>query len=138
MSERIRLGLIGCGFFAQNHLHAWHDLKPEGVDIAAVCDTDAERAKAAADKFGVPHWYTDAAEMFANEQLGLVDIATTMGSHLSLVTLALSHRVPTIVQKPLLKAEGEIQLRVPEKPKGVSIDPQETQLAFFIDDAKKK
>ena len=100
MSDRIRLGLIGCGFFAQNHLHSWHDLKPEGVDIVAVCDTDAERAKAAADKFGVPHWYTDAAEMFASEQLGLVDIATTMGSHLPLVTLALSNRVPTIVQKP--------------------------------------
>lgn len=100
MSDRVHLGLIGCGFFAQNHLHAWHDLKPEGVDIVAVCDVDPERAKAAADKFDVPHWYTDAGEMFATEQLGLVDIATTMGSHLPLVTLALSHRVPTIVQKP--------------------------------------
>ena len=38
--------------------------------------------------------------MFENEQLGLVDIATTMGSHLSLVILALSFKVPTIVQKP--------------------------------------
>ena len=100
MSDRVRLGLIGCGFFAQNHLYAWHDLKPEGVDIVAVCDTDAARAKAAADKFDVPHWYTDAGEMFASEALGLVDIATTMGSHLPLVTLALSHGVPTIVQKP--------------------------------------
>ncbi|MEO7223009.1 MAG: Gfo/Idh/MocA family oxidoreductase [Devosia sp.] len=100
MSERIALGLIGCGFFAQNHLHSWQDLKPEGVDIVAVCDADSERAKAAAERFGVPHWYTDAAEMFAKEQLGLVDIATTMGSHLPLVKVALSHRVPTIVQKP--------------------------------------
>lgn len=100
MSERIALGLIGCGFFAQNHLHAWHDLKPEGVDIAAVCDVDPIRAKAAADKFGAAHWYTDAADMFASERLGLVDIATTMHSHLALVKLALGHRVPTIVQKP--------------------------------------
>lgn len=100
MTDRIRLGLIGCGFFAQNHLHSWQDLKPEGVDIVAVCDTDPARAKAAAETFGVPHWYTDAGEMFAKEQLGLVDIATTMGSHLPLVLLALNHRVPTIVQKP--------------------------------------
>ncbi len=100
MTERIRLGLIGCGFFAQNHLHSWQDLKPEGVDLVAVCDTDAARAKAASEMFDVPHWYADANEMFANEQLGLVDIATTMGSHLPLVLLALSHRVPTIVQKP--------------------------------------
>jgi predicted dehydrogenase len=100
MNGRIRLGLIGCGFFAQNHLHAWQDLGPEGVDIVAVCDTDPARAQAAAETFGVPAWYTDAAEMFEREQLGLVDIATTMGSHLPLVTLALRQRVPTIVQKP--------------------------------------
>jgi predicted dehydrogenase len=100
MSNRIRLGLIGCGFFAQNHLHSWQDLKPQGVDVVAVCDTDPARAKAAAEAFGVPHWYTDAGEMFGKEQLGLVDIATTMGSHLPLVLLALNHRVPTIVQKP--------------------------------------
>lgn len=100
MNDRIRLGLIGCGFFAQNHLHSWQDLKPEGADIVAVCDTDPARARAAAETFNVPRWYTDAREMFETEKLGLVDIATTMGSHLSLVKLALSHRVPTIVQKP--------------------------------------
>jgi len=54
------------------------------------------------------------------------------------VALDFGKGTPTIIQKPLLKAEGEIQLRVPEKPKGVTLDPQETQLAFFIDDAKKK
>ena len=112
MSGRIRLGLIGCGFFAQNHLHAWQDLKSEGVDIVAVCDTDAERAKAAAETFGVPHWYTDAREMFEKEQLGLVDIATTMASHLPLVTLALSHRVPTIVQKPFGQTIAEVRQMV--------------------------
>jgi predicted dehydrogenase len=108
----IRLGLIGCGFFAQNHLHASRDLKSEGVDIVAVCDTDAERAKAAAETFGVPHWYTDAREMFEKEQLGLVDIATTMASHLPLVTLALSHRVPTIVQKPFGQTIAEVRQMV--------------------------
>ena len=53
------------------------------------------------------------------------------------IALDFGKKEPTIVQKPLLKAEGEIQLRVPEKPKGLSIDPAETQLAFFVDDAKK-
>jgi predicted dehydrogenase len=112
VSAHIRLGLIGCGFFAQNHLNAWQDLQPEGVDIVAVCDTDAERARAAAETFGVPHWYTDAREMFEREQLGLVDIATTMASHLPLVTLALRHRVPTIVQKPFGQTIAEVRQMV--------------------------
>jgi hypothetical protein len=53
------------------------------------------------------------------------------------IALDFGKKEPTIVQKPLLKAEGAIQLRVPEKPKGITLDPAETQLAFFIDDAKK-
>ncbi len=24
-SDRTRLGVIGCGFFAQNHMHSWMD-----------------------------------------------------------------------------------------------------------------
>jgi len=109
MADRIALAMVGCGFFAQNHLHAWQDLKPEGVDIVAVCDVDPERARAAAETFGVPRWYTDAAVMFRAEQLGLVDIATQMQSHLPLVKLALSHRVPTIIQKPFGQDIAEVR-----------------------------
>jgi D-apiose dehydrogenase len=94
----LRAGVIGCGFFAQNHLHAWQSIP--GVQLAAVCDRDEARARAAAAEFGVPGCYTDAAEMFAQEHLDFVDIATTMPSHRPLVELAARHRVPTIVQKP--------------------------------------
>lgn len=109
MSTRVPVGLIGCGFFAQNHLNAWKDLAPEGADLVAVCDTDEAKARAAAEKFGVPHWYTSAAEMFGNETLGLVDIATQVSSHLPLVKLALSHRVPTIIQKPFGRDIAEVR-----------------------------
>ncbi|HEY9010310.1 MAG TPA: Gfo/Idh/MocA family oxidoreductase [Devosia sp.] len=112
MPGRIRLGLIGCGFFAQNHLSAWKDLAPEGVDLVAVCDIDEGKARAAAEKFGVPAWYTDAETMFARERLGLVDIATQMRTHLPLVEMAMRHRVPTIVQKPFGQNIAEVRRMV--------------------------
>ena len=94
----LRVGVIGCGFFAQNQLAAWAAM--DGVTLAAVCDLDAEKAAAAATKFGaVAH--LDAAEMLAKEKLDFVDIVTTMGSHRALVELAVTHRLPVIVQKPL-------------------------------------
>lgn len=99
MATRLRGALIGCGFFAQNHLNAWRDLSAE-VELVAVCDMDRAKAEAAAAQFGIPKVYADAAAMFAAERLDFVDIVTTMPSHKALVLLAAKHRVPTIVQKP--------------------------------------
>ncbi len=59
-SPKLRMALIGCGFFAQNHLHAWTSI-PE-VEIVAVCDRDAAKAEAARQSFGAAHAYTDAAD----------------------------------------------------------------------------
>jgi D-apiose dehydrogenase len=106
MAPRLRAGLIGCGFFASNHLNAWRDLGGE-VELAAVCDLDRAKAEEAARTFGVPRAYADAAEMMAAERLDFVDIVTTMPSHKPLVLLAASHRLPTIVQKPFAPTWAE-------------------------------
>lgn len=98
--ERTALGVIGCGFFAQNHLHAWTDLSSKGVEIVAVCDVDEVKARAAADKFGVRNWYKNAETMFRSEKLDLVDIVTRVETHRDVVGEAIRHRIPTIVQKP--------------------------------------
>ncbi len=100
MAGRVSIGVIGCGFFSRNHLNSWNDLKPEGADLVAVCDVDPAKAKAAADAFGVPRWYSDAETMFQTEKLGLVDIVTRMDTHRAVAELAFSHGVPAIVQKP--------------------------------------
>ncbi|HTM78776.1 MAG TPA: Gfo/Idh/MocA family oxidoreductase [Devosia sp.] len=100
MPTLTRLGLIGCGFFARNHLHAWTQLGSEGVELTAVCDIDPGKAREAAQAFGVKAYYTSAAEMLAAERLDLVDIVTQVRSHRPLVELCLEAGVPTIVQKP--------------------------------------
>ena len=100
MAGRVQIGVIGCGFFSRNHMNSWKDLAPEGADLVAVCDIDPAKAKAAAETFGVPHWYTDAETMFRERNLGLVDIVTRMDTHVALAEMAFRHKVPTIVQKP--------------------------------------
>jgi predicted dehydrogenase len=98
MTKPLRVGLIGCGFFATNHLHAWAEM-PDVV-VAAVCDIDASKAAAAAKTFDVKASYDDAAEMLAQQTLDFVDIVTTMASHRSLVELCAGKGLPVIVQKP--------------------------------------
>lgn len=95
-------GLIGCGFFAVNQLHAWRDIEAEGAArIVAVCDRDPGRLEMARKNFGIERLYADAAEMMAKEKLDFVDIATTAPSHRALVEIAAANRIPTICQKPV-------------------------------------
>jgi D-apiose dehydrogenase len=93
----VRGAVIGCGFFAQNHLKAWGDI--EGVNLAAVCDLDPAKAKAAAELTGAVA-YTDVDAMLAAEKLDFVDIATTMETHEALVAKAAAAGAHVICQKP--------------------------------------
>lgn len=98
-SSKTRVGLIGCGFYAQNHLHSWRDLASEGAQLVAVCDRDEAKARAAGEKFGA-QWFTDAAKMLDSVPLDLVDITTRMDTHRQLAALTAERKIPTIVQKP--------------------------------------
>ena len=91
--------LIGCGFFAINHLHSWRDV--DGAEIIAICDSNSERLKVVGDQFDIAKRYHNANEMLAAEKLDFVDIATTAPSHRALVELAASKGIAVICQKPV-------------------------------------
>lgn len=98
MTSRLKGAVVGCGFFAQNHLSGWKDI--DDVEIVAVCDLDIEKAKAAAEKFGIAHYTDDVNALFATHKLDFVDLPTTMETHEALVSAAVTHQIPVIVQKP--------------------------------------
>ena len=91
-------GLIGCGFFAQNHLHAWRDIGE--AQMVAICDRDPAKLSATASAFGITRTYSDARAMLEAEALDFVDIATTVSTHRPLVELAASYGRHIVCQKP--------------------------------------
>ncbi len=94
----LRGALIGCGFFAQNHMHGWAGIS--NVEIVALCDANRKSLDDTAAAFSVENTYLDAAQMLKSEKLDFVDIATTVGSHKVLVQLAATAGVHVICQKP--------------------------------------
>ena len=94
----MKVALIGCGFFAQNHIHAWQQI--DGVELVALCDLDQTQLQTTATTFGIERTYQDAERLFSDGDFDVVDIATTVSSHLKLVELAANHTVHVICQKP--------------------------------------
>jgi predicted dehydrogenase len=97
--DDLRSGLIGCGFFARNHLRAWAEVA--GAQLVAVCDPDLQRAEAFAAEGAVPMVYVDLAEMLRSARLDFVDIVTPPATHRQLVELAAAHHTHVICQKPM-------------------------------------
>jgi D-apiose dehydrogenase len=107
--------LIGCGFFANNHMHGWAEI--EGAEIVGVCDRDRSKAENMAARFGVPGIYDDAGAMLGALEPDFVDIATTSTTHRMLVELAAPHTKAVICQKPMADsmADGEAMVAAAER-----------------------
>ncbi|MFK7744642.1 MAG: Gfo/Idh/MocA family protein [Roseobacter sp.] len=106
----MKVALIGCGFFAQNQLQAWRDIK--GVDVVALCDTDRARLVATGEEFGIDRQYIDATALFHDGGFDIVDIATTVQSHRALVEMAAAHKKHIICQKPFAKNMADARAMV--------------------------
>jgi D-apiose dehydrogenase len=99
VAKQVRIGVIGCGFYAENHLQSWRHLAGHGAVLSGVCDLDPAKAQRAGATYDVPH-FTDPARMLAEVALEVVDIVTRHETHRSLAELAIAHGVGVIVQKP--------------------------------------
>ena len=108
--DRLRAAVIGCGFFAQNHLNAWRSIAD--VDLVAVCDRARDKAEAAAASFDIPSVYEDAEHMLAQAAPDFVDIVTTSETHRPLAALAAGHGAAVICQKPFADTLADGQAMV--------------------------
>ena len=70
MSRTFRLAVIGCGSIAEI-AHFPSIKRTPQAELTACCDTDAGRARSAADRWGAKAWYTDHREMFRTCELDI-------------------------------------------------------------------
>lgn len=100
MSRKLGVGLIGAHTWAQKaHLpgYAAH----ERVDLVAICDIDAERAKALAEIFGARKTYTNHHDMLADPEVEMVDVCTPTNTHLKLSLDVIAAGKHVLCEKPL-------------------------------------
>ena len=98
MSDNYRVALVGCGRISRNHVDAI--ARVDGVDLVAVADVVADRARAIGESIGVP-WFTSLAEMLARVECDIVTIATPSGSHSELAIQAARAGKHVVAEKPM-------------------------------------
>ncbi len=76
--KHFRVALVGCGRISANHFEALS--KIDGLELVAVCDLVAERARAAGEAWHVP-WFVNYEQMLATVPCDVVTIATPSGLH---------------------------------------------------------
>ncbi len=95
---KLKGAIIGCGFFAHNHMQAWNEIK--NIEIVAVCDLDKKKAISFSKKFKIAHYYTDINNLLDSENIDFVDVVTTMETHLPIGKILSKRKVATSIQKP--------------------------------------
>ncbi len=97
--EPLRVGFIGAGVFSTWAIYPALHLAP--IDLRAVCDTDAARARDAAARFGGgARWYTDHRRMWEEEDIEAVIAWMKPGVRHELVLEALEAGYHVLVPKP--------------------------------------
>jgi predicted dehydrogenase len=99
-----RIAVVGAGYFAQFHLEGWRDA---GAQVLGLCDLDAERARALADRFGIARVCTDVEELLDSTSPDVVDVALPPAAQFNVVAATLRRQLPTICQKPFGRTWAE-------------------------------
>ena len=108
MSESIRVGAIGFGYWGPNLIRNLN--AAEGADLVGICDSgDANRAKAQAAYPSVPT--VSSIDELLTLGVDAVVIATSAPSHFELAKTSILAGKHTFVEKPLtLKSEDAAEL----------------------------
>ncbi|OYY65762.1 MAG: oxidoreductase [Burkholderiales bacterium 28-67-8] len=96
----IRFCIVGCGRIAKRHAELLGTGQINGASLVAVCDTDPERAKAYAERFGVPG-FTSFDEMLGRSDIDVVSVLTPSGTHAELAIKAARSKRHVVVEKPM-------------------------------------
>ncbi|MDR1733869.1 MAG: Gfo/Idh/MocA family oxidoreductase [Oscillospiraceae bacterium] len=118
MSAKLKVGIIGTGGIAGNHIAAYKKLGDK-VEVVACCDIDGEKVKKYAERHGIPRTYTDAEEMMAAETLDAVSVCTWNAAHKPCTIAALRGGANVICEKPMaLNAAEAAEMEAVAKEEG--------------------
>jgi predicted dehydrogenase/threonine dehydrogenase-like Zn-dependent dehydrogenase len=102
------IGFIGAGNFAQSNLLP--HLVAQKIILKGVCTSIPVNSKSVAQKFGFEYFTTDCNEIFNDEKINAIFIASRHDSHAQFIVEAIKKGKHVFVEKPLAVSEEELEL----------------------------
>jgi UDP-N-acetylglucosamine 3-dehydrogenase len=96
--NKLGVAVIGTGFWGKNHARVYKEL--DCSNLVAICDVNADRAKAIADQYGVKA-YTDSSRMLKNPEVEAVSVCTFSTVLAKEALKALNAGKHVLVEKPM-------------------------------------
>ena len=106
MDQKLRMAIIGCGFFGQKHADVFDQIA--NAELVAVCDIDPATAQMVGEQYGV-HWYTDHNEMMDTETLDAVSVCVSEDYKLTPSVDVCQHKLTLLLEKPIAKNADEAE-----------------------------
>ena len=104
MKNKIRIAIVGTGYFSKFHFDAWIRL---GVNIVAICSLKENEAIYFSKKFDNCSIYSNFKKMIDEIDLHFVDIIIPPKDHLKFIKIAANKNVNIICQKPFTNSYSE-------------------------------
>ena len=98
MSNKVRVGMIGSGFVADIHVHAFQHFVPDAEIVAVASPHNADQFARAR---GIPHSFADYNEMLQMKDLDVVSIGIPNYLHHNATLAAARAGKHIIIEKPL-------------------------------------
>ncbi len=98
-SRPVRIGIIGTGGMA--NMHAEQFTKNKGCVVVAACDIDLPRAKAFAEKHGIPAAFAKVEDLLSAGGVDAVSVVTPDAFHLPVTMQCLAAKKHVLCEKPL-------------------------------------
>src|SRR4029450_4714114 len=95
----VKVGMVGCGFVAHLHMHAYRRVYGVDVEVKAVA-ARGDHVVDFARRHNVPVACRSFGELIADRELDVIDICTPPNLHASMIVEAIHAAKPVIFEKP--------------------------------------
>ena len=117
--NRLNVAVVGVGSHAYRNILPTMNFLP--VSLRAVCDIDLARAQATASQYGATAYYTDAAEMYRNENLDAVFLCVSPQLHPQLACQAFAAGLHVWLEKPPAMRASEVEEMIRHRKEKVAV-----------------